>query len=112
MTGNVGPNPRITTFLGCEPVMMKPAIRTLLPVPTASRVEMFARRTAGGPWASAPAAKRPSKTGAVIVRLKRNERNTRLIYVIVETSPAISFRAPPHLLATSKLNNRFFTFKR
>src|SRR5215218_7807652 len=38
---NEGPRPRINTFLGTEPLMMRPAIRTLSAVPTCMRVEML-----------------------------------------------------------------------
>src|SRR6476620_7831994 len=38
-----GPIPRMITFLGCDPVMMNPPIRALSPVPTFSRVEIFAK---------------------------------------------------------------------
>src|ERR1051326_1717832 len=47
LTGRKGPSARIRIFFGCEPVTVNPAIKTLSPDPTASRVEMFARRIAG-----------------------------------------------------------------
>src|SRR4051794_41708646 len=36
-TGRTGPRARTITFFGCEPVMIKPAISTLSPPPTARR---------------------------------------------------------------------------
>ena len=39
---------RIITFLGCVPVTMKPPIKTLSPVSTASRVEIFPSVLGGG----------------------------------------------------------------
>ena len=36
-----GPMPRITTFLGSVPVMMKPPMPTLFPLSTRSRVAIF-----------------------------------------------------------------------
>src|SRR4051812_38940645 len=42
-----GPMPRTVTRLAAFPVMMKPAIKTLSPVPTLPRVEMLPSRAAG-----------------------------------------------------------------
>src|SRR4051812_4558767 len=41
--GREVPIPRMITFFGCVPVMMKPPMRTLSPVSTRKRVEMLAR---------------------------------------------------------------------
>ncbi len=43
-----GPIARTITFFGCVPVIMNPPIRTLSPVSTRKRVEMFAKVVAGG----------------------------------------------------------------
>ena len=40
-SGNEGPIARTITFFACDPVIMNPPIRTLSPVSTRKRVEMF-----------------------------------------------------------------------
>src|SRR5436190_14732714 len=42
-----GPTARMITFLGCEPVMMKPPIKVLSPVSTFRRVEILAKEVFG-----------------------------------------------------------------
>src|SRR5205814_9429969 len=45
--GSDVPIPRTITFFDCVPVMMKPPIKTLSPVSTRNRVEMFANVVTG-----------------------------------------------------------------
>src|SRR4051812_38725881 len=42
-SGSEVPMPRTITFFGCVPVIMKPPMRTLSPVSTRKRVEIFAK---------------------------------------------------------------------
>src|SRR4051812_17793142 len=46
--GREVPIPRMITFFGCVPVIMKPPMRTLSPVSTRRRVEMLARVVTDG----------------------------------------------------------------
>src|SRR3954471_8291973 len=104
ITGTVGPNPRNMTLLGATPVIMNPVIRTLLPVPTASRVEIFASRIGGGLWADAATQKTARRTTTTALTLMfcltglredRQGRNTRVIYAMEEISPVIFTRPKP-----------------